>query len=372
VASVADQGCRVHGGAAQSADVVVTPHGGIRAHEDDPEAGMPAGASTTVGRMPASVARVTRYVPWLLVVPGAIWACVRVLGVETGSLPVQLMSFTPYAAAASVVPLLVAVAMRRRWMGVVAALVCVTLALCILPRSVGFASTVDGVPLVIMSTNIRVGGADAARLVDLARTQRVDVLTVQELTPQAATNLARLGLTSLLPYHESHPVEGVDGSAVYSRYPLTDGGMKVNPGGFRQAYALVRISGAAPVAVESAHPVPPLDAQSIRAWTRDLRSQTPARADGRRRILAGDFNATLDHAELRGLTGMGYRDAAAQVGAGLTPTWPYYGIRAAVTPKATIDHILVDEGIGVRDFAAFTVPLTDHRAILATLTVPRA
>jgi endonuclease/exonuclease/phosphatase (EEP) superfamily protein YafD len=282
------------------------------------------------------------------------------------------MAFTPYAAAASVVPLLVAVATRRRWTGVVAGLVCLALALCILPRSVGSASTVDGVPLVVMSTNMRVGGADAARLIDLARTHRVDVLTLQELTSQAGLNLARLGLTSLLPYHESHPVEGVEGSAVYSRYPLTDGGMKVNPGGFRQAYAVVRIPGAAPLIVESAHPVPPLDARSIPTWTRDLHSQTPARTQGPRRILAGDFNATLDHAELRGLTGTGYRDAAAEVGAGLTPTWPFYGPRAAVTPKATIDHILVDEGIGVRGFAAFTIPLTDHRAILATLAVPRS
>ena len=32
------------------------------------------------------------------------------------------------------------------------------------------------------------------------------------------------------------------------------------------------------------------------------------------RILAGDFNATLDHAELRRLIGRGYHDAAEQAG----------------------------------------------------------
>jgi hypothetical protein len=41
-------------------------------------------------------------------------------------------------------------------------------------------------------------------------------------------------------------------------------------------------------------------------------------------------------------------------------------------PKVTIDHVLVDRGIGVRDFDAVTVPLTDHRAIIATVVVPAA
>lgn len=317
--------------------------------------------------------RVRRYIPWLLVVPGALWAFVRVLGLEGGSLPVQLMAFTPYAVAASLVPLMVAVGMRRRWLAVVAGLVSIVLALCILPRSVGSASTVDGVPVVVMSTNMRVGGADAQTIVDLVRTHNADVLAVQELTPEAETGLQRLGLTSLLGYREAHAASGVEGSAIYSRYPLTDGGMKVNPGGgFRQAYAVVHVPGAAHVTIESAHPVPPLDGSSIPAWSQGLRAQTSAQAVGPRRILAGDFNATLDHAELRCLLDTGYRDAAAEVGAGLTPTWPYYGARAAVTPKATIDHILVAEGIGVRDFAAFTIPLTDHRAILATLILPRS
>ena len=93
--------------------------------------------------------------------------------------------------------------------------------------------------------------------------------------------------------------------------------------------------------------------------------------DGPIRILAGDFNATLDHAELRRLLGTGYVDAAARVGAGLTPTWPYFGRRSTVTPKVTLDHVLADGRIGVRDFTVYPIPSTDHRAIVAELTLPR-
>ena len=38
-------------------------------------------------------------------------------------------------------------------------------------------------------------------------------------------------------------------------------------------------------------------------------------------ILAGDFNATADHAQFRQLLKLGYRDAATEAGRGLIPTW---------------------------------------------------
>ena len=72
----------------------------------------------------------------------------------------------------------------------------------------------------------------------------------------------------------------------------------------------------------------------------DLRALPPATPDGRLRILAGDFNATLDHAELRRILDTGYQDAAAQVGAGLHGTWPR---DRAFPPPVTIDHVLADD-----------------------------
>lgn len=63
---------------------------------------------------------------------------------------------------------------------------------------------------------------------------------------------------------------------------------------------------------------------------------------------------------------MGYRDAAATVGAGLKPTWPV-GRRL---PPVTIDHVLADERCGVQSVQTFTVPGTDHRALLADLVLP--
>jgi endonuclease/exonuclease/phosphatase family metal-dependent hydrolase len=62
-------------------------------------------------------------------------------------------------------------------------------------------------------------------------------------------------------------------------------------------------------------------------------------------ILAGDFNATLDHAQFRRLLRRGYADAASQAGHGLSPTWsPQPGSRPALL---AIDHVLTDRRCAV-------------------------
>ena len=49
---------------------------------------------------------------WLLILPGLLWALVRLGGLERGPL-VQLLSFTPYFAAWSIVPAALALGTRR-------------------------------------------------------------------------------------------------------------------------------------------------------------------------------------------------------------------------------------------------------------------
>jgi endonuclease/exonuclease/phosphatase (EEP) superfamily protein YafD len=121
------------------------------------------------------------------------------------------------------------------------------------------------------------------------------------------------------------------------------------------------------VDIVAVHTQPPLR-RRIDLWDADLRSLPAASPDGVVRILAGDFNATLDHAELRRLIDTGYEDAAATVGEGLKPTWPH-GRR--IPPPVTIDHVLADARCGVRDVTIHTIGGTDHRAVFAELVLPQ-
>ena len=326
----------------------------------------------------ADSVRQTRMPPWSAIVSwalaggSALAALVRMFGLDRGALLVQLIAFTPYLALGSVLAAVVAGLSRRWWALGAAGLAAVALVGCVAPRALASdrARAAEGTRLEIMSANLRVGGADARSIVDLVRDAQVDVLALQEYTADAELALLDAGLADLLPFREAHPEPGVRGSAIYTRVAFTDGGFRpAAPSNLLQAYATITLPGAAPVVIESVHPIPPIDAELTAMWEAGIRHQIRADAPGPRRILAGDFNATFDHHAFRELLDTGYRDAAAEVGKGLTATWPFYGRRSLVTPRITLDHVLVPAGVGVRDFRAVTIPRTDHRAILATLTI---
>ncbi|WDZ88043.1 endonuclease/exonuclease/phosphatase family protein [Micromonospora cathayae] len=308
---------------------------------------------------------------WIAVAPGLAWAAVRLPGLERGAL-VQAVAFTPYVAAWTLLPLVLALALRRWWPAAVAALTAVALVAVVAPRALPATQpATDGPTLRLLTANLLAGAGDAATLVRLVRDERVDVLAVQEFTPDAQADLDRLGLADLLPHRQLNAEVGTTGSGLYARFPLADVGTRRNAGfGFSQAYGTLAVPGAPPVRVESAHPAAPHAPSVVPDWRTDLTAQPPATPDGPLSILAGDFNATLDHALLRDLIATGYVDAADAVGAGLAGTWgPYDG---DPIPPVTIDHVLVDRRIAVRAVRVSGLPGSDHRPVLAELRLPRA
>jgi endonuclease/exonuclease/phosphatase (EEP) superfamily protein YafD len=128
--------------------------------------------------------------------------------------------------------------------------------------------------------------------------------------------------------------------------------------------ATLEAPGLPPVRVKAVHPVAPLR-DDVAVWQDGMRSLPRATPDGELRMLIGDFNATLDHRELRDLIGSGYVDAADATGNGLVRTYP-----AGRTLGITIDHVLVDRRIAVTTSSIHTIPGSDHRALQARLSFP--
>jgi endonuclease/exonuclease/phosphatase (EEP) superfamily protein YafD len=307
---------------------------------------------------------------WLLIVVCFVFAFFRVFGLERTWFGYTIIAFTPYVAAASLLPLVLALIVWRDRIAIGAAFITSFALISVLvPRVVGHPDPVRGPTLRVMSSNMEIGGADAATIVRLVRERNIDVLALQEYTPQAHARLIAAGLMQILPYAQQTPVWGADGSGLYSRYPLSDTGATAFPGGFRQAYGTINVPGAQPVVVMSIHPVAPGDPSLIKYWHTDLSMEPPATPHGVIRLMVGDFNSTLDHALLRKLIGTGYHDAAATIGKGFVTTWPYDGTKL---PKVTLDHALVDPRIGVSTFDAEKVPNTDHRSIFVTVTLPHS
>jgi len=308
-------------------------------------------------------------VSWLLVVACVAWAAMRLLGLERGFPLVPLVAYTPFVAVGAAAVVVVAVLLRQRGAALVAALVAVALAATVAPRALGGPSSPQGAPgpaLRVLTVNMRFGHGSAQALVALARSTRADVLSVQELTPELVVRLNAAGLGELMPHYVLSPKSDATGTGLFARVPLT-----TTPG-TRGAFSLMvagrlRVSGAPPVEVVAVHPAAPQRPGLIDEWRSDLRG-LPAAASSPLRVLAGDFNATLDHVELRRLIATGYSDAAAQVGAGLHSTWP---VGRHIPPPVTIDHVLADERIGIRAVSVHTIPGTDHRAVFAELQLPK-
>ena len=98
--------------------------------------------------------------------------------------------------------------------------------------------------------------------------------------------------------------------------PVT--GRRYKPGGFEQPTVRLAVGGGRSWSDLGAHgPAGDLPA-AVRHWTGDL-AALPAPAPDVLRVLAGDFNATFDHAALRAVLGLGYDDAARAGGGGHGP-----------------------------------------------------
>lgn len=217
----------------------------------------------------------------------------------------------------------------------------------------------SGPEVSVMQSNLLFGEADAAAVVRAVRENRVEVLTVDELTPEVAQRLAAAGIEELLPHQFLQATGGGGGTGIYSRYPLRDtkkyDGFRLN-----NLTATMEHPQRGPVAVFAFHPVPP--SVDFPAWTSELdRIREILDAQQGPAIVGADFNATRDHSAFRDLLRGRFVAAADQAGAGPLLTFP---ADRRWGPVIGIDHILVADGTAA-DVRSLTIPGSDHRAILA-------
>jgi endonuclease/exonuclease/phosphatase family metal-dependent hydrolase len=216
----------------------------------------------------------------------------------------------------------------------------------------------------VLTLNLYFGRADAEVVVARVRQVGADVLFLQELTADAVTRLKQAGLDDLMPHTQLDLRGGSRGSGIYSRFPLSEG-PSVAPVYMAQPTALLELPNGDTAELVCVHPVTPNPRRGGAApWRTELAVLPPP---GKRpRVLAGDFNATLDHAVFRDVLRLGYADAALQAGKALSPTWGPPG-RGAVL---TLDHVLADRSCAVLEYSVHVVPGTDHRAVFAEIQLP--
>ena len=298
------------------------------------------------------------------------WAAARLAGADrlrfAEAWAVPLLSFTPQAAAGAWVSALL---LRGAGPAAAAAAAGAALTAAVGPRAVPCRQPAAAGPVLrVVTANLLAGRAVAEAVVELARRTRADVLFVQELTGEAAAGLQRAGLGDLLPYQVTQQLPHGARGSIYARYPLRGEPPAAPPSAARCAARLDLPSGqfVRLACIHAAPPKPPWFPGATARWRSQL-AALPAPA-GSPQILAGDFNATLDHAQFRQLLRRGYADAASQAGHGLSPTWgPQPGQRPALL---AIDHVLIDRRCAVLTTSAHRLAGSDHRALYAELRLP--
>ncbi|MFF8591802.1 endonuclease/exonuclease/phosphatase family protein [Streptomyces sp. NPDC015220] len=214
----------------------------------------------------------------------------------------------------------------------------------------------------VLTSNVEFGRGTPA-LVPVIRREKPDLVFVAECELSCQARLRR-DVGADYPYRQAVAAAGSKGSVVLSKYRLT--GTRGVRGTMGMPGATADVRGHA-VRLQLAHPMPPLP-RRVALWHRELgRLRAFAAADARTpTILAGDFNATQDHAAFRRILDTGLYDAARLAGSDRTPSWP-----ARTTPAlgAQIDHVLVTRHFSAAHARFLPVAGSDHRALVVELTL---
>ncbi|WP_152362703.1 endonuclease/exonuclease/phosphatase family protein [Microlunatus speluncae] len=306
---------------------------------------------------------------FLFAIPSTVFTVLRIWQ-PSGQSVALLTSFISYAIIGHLVALLFFLialirARKRLLLAVITILVAIMLALH--GSWLGPLFVPDGRPATtsefrVLSVNVLGGAADARRLDEAAGD--ADLVVLLEFEPDAMEELDRLGWSERFPHQVGADERGVNGSAVFSRFPLSDSELLPQTT-FQQWMATAEVPEVGPVRVIGVHPCNPYCGmsrfQSEHRLIRRIAAEQPA---DQPLIVAGDFNAVDDHRAMQELRSDGLRSATDVAGAGWQPTFPAGRRFPALIP---IDHVLINDRLTATQVGTVAIPGTDHLGILATL-----
>jgi endonuclease/exonuclease/phosphatase family metal-dependent hydrolase len=213
--------------------------------------------------------------------------------------------------------------------------------------------------ITVMNANLYEGRADAEEVVDAVRDNHVDILVLEEITPDLLAQMDAAGLAELLPERVGEPDYMVAGTMILANRPLTDHvRLRTTFQGWEAKYGTLTVLGV--------HPVAPVDPAGWRADHAAILKQAEAdHAD----LIVGDMNATPDHDVMHRLDDAGYRDAGELSNEGWQPTWPanHVGILPLLPPLVRIDHVMISDSMASLGTQTVDIEGTDHLALVATV-----
>ncbi|MFF3484986.1 endonuclease/exonuclease/phosphatase family protein [Streptomyces sp. NPDC002701] len=311
----------------------------------------------------------------LLLAVSVVLGC-RVADTDAVTPVPQLLAFLPWLLAPTGIALLLAALSRWR-VGLVWGVAALGVTAWYI-EPYGKTMEPGGVPVAevrVLTANVEFGQA-TDELIGAVRKQRPDFVFVQECEQTCEKALqqalgrkaqrAEDGKSETVVYPYRQAVEGPEseGSVILSRHPLK--AAKGIPATMGMPGATADVDGHE-IRLQLAHPMPPLPAH-LDTWRKELSALRDYAAAnvGRPTVVAGDFNASQDHAAFRRILDTGFMDGARLTGDTRTPTWP----APTAPPLGTqIDHVLVSRGFTANRTRFLDLDNTDHRALVVDLTL---
>ncbi len=220
----------------------------------------------------------------------------------------------------------------------------------------------------IMTANVLRGVTSPEDLMRTAREADADVVVLQEISSSWWKQAAGADLRRDYPHVAGVPDDpGAEepGTVVLSRRPL--GRTQQVPTNGDSFVVPVRL-GERTVDLLAVHPRNPT---RIPLWLADQDTLAQSIKVRRPAVMAGDFNATFDHAQMQRYRDRGFRSADELLDSGWSPTWPDHSRRSigdiGLPRLIQLDHVLVWRSLTVTDVAHLELPGSDHRAVVAEI-----
>ena len=215
--------------------------------------------------------------------------------------------------------------------------------------------------ITIMTANVFIEGGDPVAIADQVRTVNPDILIMQESNSgflQIFDEQPELDAWVYRSHSEPNARRGV---VVWSKWPMID--VEFGTLSLYQSLTTTVVLPEVDVVVAAVHTTSPTDRDGIDAWNREFDTLSDYRADGPT-IMAGDFNATEDHAPFRHLLDQGWTDVHDNKGCGLDQTWP---TDTLPFPVMRLDHVLVSDDFDVLSTDVTKITGSDHLSVVSKI-----
>ena len=309
-----------------------------------------------------------------LVIVGA-WLTVAVAALSLGStfagwtrpwLTVPLQGMVPWMALMLTVIAAVAAGTGRWTMAVMAALVVgafTTTAVPLVRSSEPPSWAASSPAITVVETNVLFSNRRHYEVLSVLRSTNADVLVLAEVSRAWVQSLDAAGLLDLYPFHILAPSErGGDGAAILSKLPFADTDRV--PMGQRSLETVALRVGAVRLRLGLVHTQAPSRPRLKPRWMADHAYLVQFATSADPVALVGDFNSTYWHPPFRALLALGFTDAHAERGRGMTMSWPVRPFSAM-----RLDHALYSPGLAATSMTNIDLPGSDHNGFAVTFAV---